>query len=259
MGEVKKLTNGGGDGKGGKKPRFGHDEFINMLEQTGGQIGKACKQMGISRMMCWRERRDFPDFGEVVEELSLQMVRDKLVDIMNGDAEANTTSAVIFYLKCKGKKHGWSEKADFLDQKTKDGEVQENLTTKEMSAVGMNKKARDMINRRKAAIVKLLKQQDKYKPELELQAEMTATIYTRLMLVKKAVFSNDYRPVAVQYSREGNRREEVSKMERLMLEYSEKLQSSLRALGMNVDSKVQKDLGSDGFNDFLNAFGDEEE
>lgn len=103
----------------------------------------------------------------------------------------------------------------------------------------------------------LLKEAGRYTPELEAQVSITASLMVRFRKYQQTVFSEGYRNVNVELSREGNRRESLNPNERLYLEYAEKAKNGLKALGLNVDSKDRKPLESDGFAVFMNSLSDD--
>jgi transposase-like protein len=102
-------------------------------------------------------------------------------------------------------------------------------------------------------IVSMLREQGKYSGELEIQAELTARLIQRFNDIDQEMHSPDYDIVNVEYSREGNSRSSVNPLEKLYLEYYDRIHRALRALGMSVDAKERK-TDNDGFADFMNEF-----
>ena len=94
-------------------------------------------------------------------------------------------------------------------------------------------------------IVSMLRQQGKYSGELEIQAELTARLIQRFNDIDQEMHSPDYDIVNVEYSREGHSRSSVNPLEKLYLEYYDRIHRALRALGMSVDAKERKSDNDD--------------
>jgi len=84
-------------------------EILETLEETYGIISTACTKAKISRRTFYNYISRDKTFAEQIHEIrerNIDVVEDKLFQkILNGD-----TASIIFYLKCKGKHRGWSEK-----------------------------------------------------------------------------------------------------------------------------------------------------
>jgi transposase-like protein len=84
-------------------------ELIEALSNSLGNVTIACKLVGINRSTFYEWLKNDPEFKtevEAIEEEALDFVEDALKKkIQQGD-----TTAIIFYLKCKGKKRGWNDK-----------------------------------------------------------------------------------------------------------------------------------------------------
>lgn len=102
-------------------------------------------------------------------------------------------------------------------------------------------------------IVSMLREQGKYSGELEIQAELTARLIQRFNDIDQEMHSPDYDIVNVEISREGNSRSSVNPLEKLYLEYYDRIHRALRALGMSVDAKERKS-DNDGFLDKIDQF-----
>ena len=102
-------------------------------------------------------------------------------------------------------------------------------------------------------IVSTLREQGKYSGELEIQAELTARLIQRFNDIDQEMHSPDYDIVNVEYSREGNSRSSVNPLEKLYLEYYDRIHRALRALGMSVDAKERKS-DNDDFIEKMNEF-----
>ena len=109
------------------------------------------------------------------------------------------------------------------------------------------------VRNKKQYIIRLLKKQGKYSPELSLQVGLVAQLLVRIETLAEEIFSEDYTTVNVEYSREGNPRELLNPKDRLYLELVKQAQAALKALGMNTDAKERK-TDNDSFSDFMQEF-----
>lgn len=225
-------------------------EFIKAYMLSRGIISAACMQISISRDTFYRWIKEDDAFRREVEGIDImqqEFVESKLL----AKIDAGDTTAIIFYLKTKGKNLGYSEKQNALNAKAKEEAVDRNgsgeaklldnklpvLTERIISTKTRNAKQR-LVNR--------LKKQGKYSPMLDPQIEIAANLLARGSVLMTQISSSEYSPVLVEYSREGNTRMSVNPIERLYLDVLEQTQKALRALGMNTDSKeVAKNDSSD--------------
>lgn len=100
--------------------------FIDVLSKGRGIISSACKSVDISRQTYYNWLEADPDFKEAVEdvnEAAIDFVESKLMEKINGVECATVTpkgetlvydqppsdTAIIFFLKTKGKKRGYQE------------------------------------------------------------------------------------------------------------------------------------------------------
>lgn len=215
--------------------------FIEAYHRHHGRIMKACEEIGIwyTKYKAWREK--YPDFAAAIgtkeeqDELVTAWAESKLQDkIDKGD-----TTAIIFYLKTKGKNRGYSEKA--IPEPKKEAAA----ASKEMLLAAQRK-----VEQKKKYIIKLLKKEGKYTAELSMQVKHAAQLMIHAEQLQEEMYSPDYQQVLVEYSREGNRREQINPKEKLYLDLSTQIQRALRALGMNTDSKERKTDGDD-LGDFM--------
>ena len=112
---------------------IGHTKkaMIQALEKSLGVVTTACKQVGVSRDTHYRWMSDDEDYKAEVESLSdvaLDFAESQLFKkIKDGD-----TTAMIFFLKTKGKKRGYIEKTQFEHS----GEI--NLPTIKVEVISPN-------------------------------------------------------------------------------------------------------------------------
>lgn len=94
-------------------------KYLEALLETGGRKMLAMRSVGVtatSTVKYWRDND--PSFLQAEEDarirakgLELDYVEKRLMDkIADGDL-----GAIIFYLKCKGKEHGWSESNPLIE------------------------------------------------------------------------------------------------------------------------------------------------
>ena len=84
--------------------------FLQGLELNLGNISEACKQANISRQTYyrWIEDESFSEQCDNVKEGLIDLAENQLLNkIKKGDI-----TAIIFFLKCRGKKRGYTEKQE---------------------------------------------------------------------------------------------------------------------------------------------------
>lgn len=230
------------------------EDFLKAFNAGYGIILTACEAVNISRSTYYKWMREDSEFKEKVEEIQesqVDFVESKLIKAI----EANDTTAIIFYLKTKGKKRGYSEKAQ---PPKEDKPLPVAQTLPEPPAEEDTKRIAAKIKSKKAYIVKLLKKQGKYTAELTYQVDITAKLLVRADILGDEILADGHKTINVEYSREGNERVTLDPKEKLYLDVLERGQKALRALGMNTESKERK-TDNDTFNDFMAAMqeGDE--
>lgn len=184
-------------------------KFLEALAQGYGIIATACEAIGIGRSTYYRWYNADPEFREKVDEITetqVDFVESKLMQSIN----ANDTTAIIFYLKTKGKKRGYSDKAQ---PKTADP-LPVSQTLPEPSIEEDKKKIAAKIKSKKAYIVKLLKKQGKYTAELTYQVDITAKLLVRADILGDEIMADGHQAVNVEYSREGNERKTIDPKEK---------------------------------------------
>ncbi len=209
------------------------EKFLEALARGYGIIATACEAVKVGRTTYYRWYNSDPVFKERVDEITetqVDFVESKLMQSIN----ANDTTAIIFYLKTKGKKRGYSDKVlpAPVKEPSKETTLPEPVTDSKAIAAKVKNK--------KAYIVKLLKKQGKYTAELTYQVEITAQLLVRADMLGDEILADGHKAVNVEYSREGNERLTINPKEKLYLEVLEKGQRALRALGMNTESKERK-------------------
>lgn len=94
------------------------EKFLKSLEKHLGIVTPACKELNISRQTFYRWCNEDEDFKEKVEEINdIQgdFVENKLFEKIKQGSERS----ILFYMKYKGKKRGYSDSIDI----TSDGKA----------------------------------------------------------------------------------------------------------------------------------------
>lgn len=106
--------------------------LLEMLLKSKGIISTACESANLDRQTFYNYKRDDPDFAKAVEDIEescIDFVESKLLEKINGWENAVLTkegyvaydqppsdTAIIFYLKTKGKKRGYVERQEITGQ-----------------------------------------------------------------------------------------------------------------------------------------------
>ncbi len=96
--------------------------FLKELEKAMGVVTTACKESGIGRTQYYTWLKEDPDFAKSVEEvpeLQMDFVESQLLKKIKDGSD----QAIIFYLKTKGKKRGYTDKLEIEGKLTHDIQV----------------------------------------------------------------------------------------------------------------------------------------
>lgn len=99
------------------KIAYNKNQLLLALEKTLGIISVACKTCNISRKSFYNYLEADKEFAEkvrAIEETQADFVESQLLKAIKND----DTTAIIFYLKTKGRKRGYTERQE-LDLTTK--------------------------------------------------------------------------------------------------------------------------------------------
>lgn len=85
--------------------------FLEVMHKKAGNVSEACAAVGIDRSTYYHWRKRYPEFQEAVEEVNEFLV-DFTESKLFGKIQGDNLTAMIFFLKCKGKHRGWVEKSE---------------------------------------------------------------------------------------------------------------------------------------------------
>lgn len=233
-------------------------KFMVAFKECKAIVTVSCITTGISRQTFYNWMENDEAFKLEVEdarELQIDFVESKLLDMI----EAGDTTAIIFYLKTRGKNRGYNEKIAIISEKSEGApniSEKQNISSENVEKcrnAENNKEIKRMVSLKISRIKNMLKKQKKYSAELDEQIKLAAQLIVRTDSLSEDIFSKDHKAVITEISREGNTREIPSQAERVYLLYQREAQRALRALGMNVDAKERKQ-DDDSFNEFMDSF-----
>lgn len=99
-------------------------QLIEALNEYKGIVSTACKSVGLSRTQYYNYYNEDPEFAKLADEAqenAIDFVEGKLFEKINGVTcmgkedvyeQPPSDTAIIFYLKTKGKKRGYVEKTE---------------------------------------------------------------------------------------------------------------------------------------------------
>lgn len=246
-----------------RQKKFSPDEeaqkkasFLSALKASKGIIQTACDACGITRAMFYRWRDGDSGFKAKYDEVNEGQI-DKVESKLLSKIDDGDTTAIIFYLKTKGKSRGYSERT--VDNGHQLAPVQQqNEAPKAQNANDGAKAIEKKVSSKKRYIIKLLKDNGKFAAEMTYQVGITARLLVRAEQQSEEMAAPDYKPITVEYSREGHERRAVNPLERLHAETLRQAQRALAALGMNTDSKQKLENADDSLQDFMDAFKDDD-
>ena len=246
-----------------RQKKFSPDEeaqkkasFLSALKASKGIIQTACDACGITRAMFYRWRDGDSGFKAKYDEVNEGQI-DKVESKLLRKIDDGDTTAIIFYLKTKGKSRGYSERT--VDNGHQLAHVQQqNEAPKAQNANDGAKAIEKKVSSKKRYIIKLLKDNGKFAADMTYQVEITARLLVRAEQQSEEMAAPDYKPITVEYSREGHERRAVNPLERLHAETLRQAQRALAALGMNTDSKQKLENADDSLQDFMDAFKDDD-
>lgn len=237
-------------------------QLIGEIIRTKGFKTVACTNLQVNPRTFYKWMAEDAEFKQAVEDavaIAREFRDDKAEQKLFENVEAGDVTSIIFYCKTRLKNRGYTERALPQQQETpapaQPTLPEPQIVNGEKIAASIQKK----ITAKKTYIVKLLKKQNKYTPELSMQVKIVAQLLVRTEILAEQIYSDGHQPINVETSREGNERKSIDPKEKLYLDLLEQSQKALRALGMNTDSRERK-TDNDGFSEFMEQFkndGDE--
>lgn len=92
-------------------PKLHKKKLLEALEKSLGIVTPACKEVGISRNQFYNYYNTDPDFKKAVDdinEITLDFAENQLLKKIKEGSERS----ILFYMKYRGKKRGYSESMD---------------------------------------------------------------------------------------------------------------------------------------------------
>lgn len=222
------------------------EKFLQAYKNSLGIVSAACEMVGIPRKTYYRWVKDDEDFAAKVKDMAdfqCDFVESKLLKkIEEGD-----TTAIIFYLKTKGKSRGY----------TTNPEKESAIKLLESFEKKDPKKIELVLKRRRAKIISMLKEENRYHVSLQCQVDIVATVSVKISEIRDIMATQDYKPLIPQISREGNVRYITNPLETLLKDYMSKYQSGLKALAMNYDAKDIKPAEQDQLADLIKSMNED--
>ena len=86
-------------------------QFLSHFRPRRGIVSFACQQVGITRSCYYKWRENDPKFREKADEIEEETI-DHVESKLYNAIDKGDLTAIIFYLKTKGKKRGYVEKAE---------------------------------------------------------------------------------------------------------------------------------------------------
>lgn len=86
-------------------------KILEHLEASLGVVSTACKEAEVPRSTFYKWLKDDEEFKKSVEELQ-EVAVDTVESALFGQIRKGDTTAMIFYLKTKGKKRGYVERTE---------------------------------------------------------------------------------------------------------------------------------------------------
>jgi hypothetical protein len=85
--------------------------MLEALEKSLGIVTTACKKVGIDRGSHYNWMKDDIEYNKAVRDIE-NITLDFAESQLHKQIQDNNTSATIFYLKCRGKARGYTEKLE---------------------------------------------------------------------------------------------------------------------------------------------------
>lgn len=97
--------------KGGSEERYTVDQVIEAIRASSGIISLAAQKLRCSRQTVYDYKNKYPAIVAACEETEEETL-DLAEAVLKKQIQAENMTAVIFYLKTKGKKRGYTERVE---------------------------------------------------------------------------------------------------------------------------------------------------
>ena len=97
--------------RGGRRAKFTQVEVARALTAANGLVTSAARRLGCNPKTVYRNIERFPALKDVLHEareVTLDLVESKLMEAI----EAGNLTAIIFFLKTRGKSRGYIERSE---------------------------------------------------------------------------------------------------------------------------------------------------
>lgn len=87
--------------------------FVEAYKSALGNVSKACEATGVSRGTFYRWKSEDADFADAISEVGEENT-DFAEDCLRKKMSEGDTTAIIFYLKTKGRERGYTETREII-------------------------------------------------------------------------------------------------------------------------------------------------
>lgn len=98
--------------------------MLEALEQSLGVVTSACKSVGIGRTTHYLWMENDPEYKKAVDDLS-NVALDYAESKLHSQIKKENPTAIIFYLKTKGKRRGYVERQEISHEGMKTFQIEE--------------------------------------------------------------------------------------------------------------------------------------
>lgn len=221
-----------------KKTSGKTDKFLDALNECGGLIGAACKSAGITYKTYRKWRAEDGDFDSRVQDV-LERQTDMAECALLKNIQSGDTTAIIFYLKTKGKGRGYTERA----------QPQPDKAQPRTNLAAAAKRAREIED----TIRTSYKTAGLWDDKLEPQAKTAAFLSAMAEAINAEMTSPAFDLVQTEYSREGNARQAVNPKVQLGMQFAAMQQQALKSLD-EAAHRRSDDPADDPLGKLIDAF-----
>ena len=97
--------------------KLNKDKFLIAFEKSGGNISVACKKCGIARSTYYETKKQDENFNQAISD-ARETVIDSVENALMTNIKNGNITAIIFFLKTRGKRRGYSEKPIYDDKES---------------------------------------------------------------------------------------------------------------------------------------------